>query len=218
MRDYDHPSRKQLHEEVHARPPIALWPNERVLSQSFLLDANSRQKQIDWIATLSRALDVPNNSEDPSFKFLTITPEPDRVVIKWELHGEFATIAVIVHNKTKVTGPLLSSRLQIEGQLDDLLENFFIKIYRGAAIDGLSEIKKINDIFIRPILKFKKTEIINILNVEKGLKPREEVTVEFLYEDGSSKKINVLSRIDTDNETEYYKHGGILQYVLRNMA
>ena len=123
MRDYDHPSRRQLHEEVHARPPIALWPNERVLSQSFLLDANSRQKQIDWIATLSRALDVPNNSEDPSFKFLTITPEPDRVVIKWELHGEFATIAVIVHNKTKVTGPLLSSRLQIEGQLDDLLEN-----------------------------------------------------------------------------------------------
>ncbi len=55
-------------------------------------------------------------------------------------------------------------------------------------------------------------------SVEKGLKPREEVVVEFLYEDGSSKKINVLSRIDTDNETEYYKHGGILQYVLRNMA
>lgn len=72
--------------------------------------------------------------------------------------------------------------------------------------------------FSRKTLNLKGTEIINILNVEKGLKPREEVTVEFLYEDGSSKKINVLSRIDTDNETEYYKHGGILQYVLRNMA
>ena len=59
---------------------------------------------------------------------------------------------------------------------------------------------------------------MKFLNIENGLKPREEVTVEFLYEDGSSKKINLLSRIDTDNETEYYKHGGILQYVLRNMA
>ena len=72
--------------------------------------------------------------------------------------------------------------------------------------------------YSRKTLNLKGSEIINILNVEKGLKPREEVTVEFLYEDGSSKKINVLSRIDTDNETEYYKHGGILQYVLRNMA
>jgi aconitate hydratase len=74
------------------------------------------------------------------------------------------------------------------------------------------------DGFSRKTLNLKGSEIINILNVEKGLKPREEVSVEFLYEDGSSKKINVLSRIDTDNETEYYKHGGILQYVLRNMA
>ena len=74
------------------------------------------------------------------------------------------------------------------------------------------------DGYSRKTLNLKGSEIINILNVEKGLKPREEVTVEFLFEDGSSKKINVLSRIDTDNETEYYKHGGILQYVLRNMA
>ncbi|MBM5786932.1 MAG: aconitate hydratase AcnA [Pelagibacterales bacterium] len=72
--------------------------------------------------------------------------------------------------------------------------------------------------YSRKTLNLKGSEIINILNVEKGLKPREEVIVEFLFEDGSSKKVNVLSRIDTDNETEYYKHGGILQYVLRKMA
>lgn len=51
--------------------------------------------------------------------------------------------------------------------LDDSLENFFIKIYRGASIDGLSEIKKINNIFLRPILNFKKIEIIKILNEQK---------------------------------------------------
>ena len=44
-------------------------------------------------------------------------------------------------------------------------------------------------------LNLKGSEIINILNVEKGLKPREEVTLEFLFEDGSSKKINGRSKI-----------------------
>ena len=114
MKPYDHPARKQLHEEVHARPPIALWPNERVLSQSFLLDAGSRQSQIEWIQKLSAALGVPNNDEqDHSFKMLTLAPEPERVLIKWELHGEFATIAAIVHNPEKISGPLLNSRLSL---------------------------------------------------------------------------------------------------------
>ena len=63
MRPYDHPSRKQLHEEVHARPPIPLWPNERVLSQSFLLELDSRKKQIEWIWKLCNALGIENNQE-----------------------------------------------------------------------------------------------------------------------------------------------------------
>jgi uncharacterized membrane-anchored protein len=43
-------------------------------------------------------------------------------LIKWELHGEFATIAAIVHNKEKVNQPLLKSRLEIESELDLLLK------------------------------------------------------------------------------------------------
>lgn len=125
MRPYDHPARRQLHEEVHARPPIALWPNERVLSQSFLLDAHSRETQMQWIQQLSKALGVANDHEqDHSFKMLTLAPEPLRVIIKWELHGEFATIAAITHNPIKITGPMLQSRLALEKSLDDL----FIKL------------------------------------------------------------------------------------------
>jgi uncharacterized membrane-anchored protein len=124
MKPYDHPARQQLHEEVHARPPIALWPNERVLSQSFLLDVHSRQTQIEWIQKLSAALGAPSDHEqDRSFKMLTLAPEPRRVLIKWELHGEFATIAAITHNPIKITGPLLESRLAIEKSLDDLLQS-----------------------------------------------------------------------------------------------
>lgn len=124
MRTYDHPARRQLHEEVHARPPIALWPNERVLSQSFMLDANTRQTQIAWIQKLSATLGVPNDHEqDHSFKILTLAPEPQRVLIKWELHGEFATIAAIVHNPVKIAGPLLDSRLALEKSLDKLFQS-----------------------------------------------------------------------------------------------
>ena len=124
MKPYDHPARQQLHEEVHARPPIALWPNERVLSQSFLLDAQSRQTQIEWIQKLSAVLGAPSDhQQDRSFKMLTLAPEPRRVLIKWELHGEFATIAAITHNPIKITGPLIESRLAIEKSLDDLLNS-----------------------------------------------------------------------------------------------
>ena len=38
-----------------------------------------------------------------------------------------------------------------------------------------------------------------------------------IYLDGTIKKVQLLCRIDTENEVEYYKNGGILQFVLRNM-
>ena len=61
------------------------------------------------------------------------------------------------------------------------------------------------------------SELITILKIENGIKPSDEVTVEIKYASGDIKKIKTLCRIDTKNELEYYKNGGILQYVLRNM-
>ena len=58
-----------------------------------------------------------------------------------------------------------------------------------------------------------KIEFMSIdLNKRKPLN-----TVEIKYSSGDHKKIKTLCRIDTKNELEYYKNGGILQYVLRNM-
>mgnify|MGYP002413636018 CR=1 FL=1 len=54
-------------------------------------------------------------------------------------------------------------------------------------------------------------------DIEKGINPRAEVSCEIKYSDGASKTIKLLSRIDTENEIEYYKNEGILQFVLRNM-
>ena len=61
------------------------------------------------------------------------------------------------------------------------------------------------------------SELISILNIENGINPSDEVNVEIKYASGDIKKVKTLCRIDTKNELEYYKNGGILQYVLRNM-
>ena len=61
------------------------------------------------------------------------------------------------------------------------------------------------------------SELITILEIEKGVNPLDYVSVEIKYDTGDIKKIKTLCRIDTKNELEYYKNGGILQYVLRKM-
>ncbi len=50
------------------------------------------------------------------------------------------------------------------------------------------------------------------------LTPSQEVEVEVTREDGSRFSFTALCRIDTANEMEYYRNGGILQYVLRKLA
>ena len=61
------------------------------------------------------------------------------------------------------------------------------------------------------------SELISILDIEKGVNPSDKVKVEVKYVSGDVRIIDTLCRIDTKNELEYYKNGGILQYVLRNM-
>ena len=69
----------------------------------------------------------------------------------------------------------------------------------------------------RKSLKLVGSELITVIDVEKGLKPLQDVKVEIKYADGTAKTIDTTCRIDTDNEVLYYINGGILQYVLRNM-
>ena len=93
----------------------------------------------------------------------------------------------------------------------------FERIHRsnliGMGILPLEFINKMN----RKNLRLIGSELINILNIEKGINPSDKVEVEIKYISGDVKKIQTLCRIDTNNELEYYKNGGILQYVLRKM-
>lgn len=68
----------------------------------------------------------------------------------------------------------------------------------------------------RKTLNLNGTERISI-SLNDNLQPGAEINVVIQYTVGSKKEVTLLSRIDTQNEIEYYRHGGILQYVLRSM-
>ena len=50
-----------------------------------------------------------------------------------------------------------------------------------------------------------------------SLEPRQEMDASIEYEDGSKKTIRLLARVDTQDELDYFRNGGILHYVLRNL-
>ena len=60
-------------------------------------------------------------------------------------------------------------------------------------------------------------EVISILNISDDLEPQQEVTIQIVNESGSNRQIQALVRIDTPIEVEYYRHGGILDYVIRGL-
>ncbi|MDP9136655.1 MAG: aconitate hydratase AcnA [Pseudomonadota bacterium] len=61
-------------------------------------------------------------------------------------------------------------------------------------------------------------ELVGIAGISKGLKPHAPLKVEVTAADGSVRTIAVTCRIDTVDELDYFRAGGILPYVLRNLA
>ena len=70
----------------------------------------------------------------------------------------------------------------------------------------------------RSSLNLTGTESITISGLEDKLKPLSEVPAAIIYPDGLEKSIILKCRIDTEVEIEYIQNGGVLHYVLRNLA
>jgi aconitate hydratase len=70
----------------------------------------------------------------------------------------------------------------------------------------------------RQTLKLDGTEIIDLTGAEAGLKPRMEITMTITRTNGAKETVPLLCRIDTLDEVEYFKQGGVLLYVLRHLA
>ncbi|MGZ8485547.1 MAG: aconitate hydratase AcnA [Candidatus Binatia bacterium] len=60
-------------------------------------------------------------------------------------------------------------------------------------------------------------EKFDILGIGNDLKLRQELTVKATADDGKTTEFKVICRIDTPAELDYYRHGGILEYVLRQL-
>ncbi len=61
-------------------------------------------------------------------------------------------------------------------------------------------------------------ETFEVAGVAEGLTPHKQLTVTATAEDGTKKTFTATLRLDTPNEVDYYRHGGILQFVLRQMT
>ena len=70
----------------------------------------------------------------------------------------------------------------------------------------------------RKTLNLNGTEIFDITGIADGITPGMDIPVKITGVDGEVNEIITRCRIDTLDEVEYYRHGGILQYVLRNIA
>ncbi len=66
-------------------------------------------------------------------------------------------------------------------------------------------------------LRIDGTETLDVLGVESGIEPQQDLTLVIRRKDGSTQQVKVLLRIDTPIEVDYYRHGGILPFVLREL-
>jgi aconitate hydratase len=67
-------------------------------------------------------------------------------------------------------------------------------------------------------LKLDGTETYDIVGLGPGLKPQQDLTLKITRVDGQAENVPVRCRIDTPIEIDYYQHGGILPYVLRQLV
>jgi aconitate hydratase len=66
-------------------------------------------------------------------------------------------------------------------------------------------------------LRLDGTEVFDIVGLDPGLKPQQDLTLRILRRTGVTEEVRLRGRIDTPIEIDYYQHGGILPYVLRQL-
>jgi aconitate hydratase len=99
-----------------------------------------------------------------------------------------------------------------------VLVESFERIHRSNLV-GMGVLPLIfNEGMSRKTLNLDGSEIFDIGGIEAGIKPRMDVPVTITRKDGSKQTIAMFCAILTLEEVEYFKNGGILQFVLRNLA
>jgi len=136
-----------------------------------------------------------------------------------EKYGEEGTSLVVIGGKEYGTG---SSRdwaakgTNLLGVKAVIVESFE-RIHRSNLVGmGVLPMQFKNGV-TRETLKLDGSETFDLLGISEGISPGMDVALHIHRSDGSHEEVTVTCRIDTLDEIEYVKAGGILQYVLRNM-
>jgi aconitate hydratase len=101
--------------------------------------------------------------------------------------------------------------------VEAVISESFERIHRSNLVGmGILPLTFIGDV-TRKTLNLTGNETITLKGLSAGIKPRMTVEMHIIYADGSTQAVPLLCRIDTLDELEYYKNGGILQYVMKNL-
>jgi aconitate hydratase len=99
-----------------------------------------------------------------------------------------------------------------------VLAETFERIHRSNLV-GMGVLPlQFKDGMTRKSLRLDGSETFDVGGIAGALKPRMDVPVTIRRRDGTSETITATCRIDTLEEIEYFKNGGVLHYVLRNLA
>ena len=136
-----------------------------------------------------------------------------------EKYGEEGTPLIVIGGKEYGTG---SSRdwaakgTRLLGVKAVIVESFE-RIHRSNLV-GMGVLPlQFKDAMTRETLKLDGTETFELMGLSGGISPGMDVALHIHRADGTNEEVTVTCRIDTLDEIEYVKAGGILQYVLRNM-
>ncbi|MFZ9122426.1 MAG: DUF3422 family protein [Burkholderiaceae bacterium] len=144
----DHAAREALHEEVHARPPIALWPEERVYSQSLIISTpDQRAALMDWINRLTSSLGVAVHPvHGQTVRVLELSPSPARLLLKWELHGEFCGFTVYAQSPMMTNEGFTDSRKPLQDRVRARLSELGIESLNPSIGERMAAV----DIVLKP--------------------------------------------------------------------
>lgn len=99
-----------------------------------------------------------------------------------------------------------------------VIANSFERIHRSNLIGmGVMPLVFTDESVTRKSLSLTGYEKFTIQGIASGLKPAQSLNLKIEYKDGTKKQADLTCRIDTEDEMHYYRNGGILQYVIRNL-
>lgn len=98
----DHPQRKGLADEVHARPPELLSTPARVSYVAVLIDNDEREQELRHLQSLCKRYDIAGPADDTTHFRTRLGAAPGALRVKWERHGEFSGYTFSVEGLAEV--------------------------------------------------------------------------------------------------------------------